>query len=597
MLLLWGKYVRKYYARYLIFFIIGVASLITVDYFQLKVPEILGEIVDKLQSSGSIDVSSVWFKNIISQIIVIAVILFLGRVVWRLSLFYASKKMEEKIRLEMFEKAEKLDIFYYQENKVGNVMNWFTNDLETLEEFLGWGSLMMIDGVFLTIIALVKMFILNTPLALIALIPILLIAVWGALCEKYMGIKWTSRQESNDDLYDYSQESFTGIRVIKAFVKENQQIRAFAKMAKKNADINVDFTRISVLFDVIIEIIIAAVAATILGFGGWFVYGCINGAPIYIAGKPVIIKPGELITFTGYFFHLVWPMIALGQVVTMLSKARSSYRRIANFLDTPETVIDSEDAIEFVAKGNIEFKNFTYNYPSQKKPTLSNISLKINAGENIGIVGTVGSGKSTFVNALVRLFNVNQGSLFIDDIDIMKIKLSSLRENIALTPQDNFLFSDTISNNIAFANVEMPHILVSEAAQFASVDKDIEEFTNQYESVLGENGHTVSGGQKQRISIARAYVKNAPILILDDSVSAVDMRTEKEILHSIREKRKGKTTLVVASRISTVMEMDKIIILNNGTLEAFDTPQNLLKISKTFSRMHYLQQLEEEIEK
>lgn len=597
MLLLWGKYVRKYYLRYLIFFILGVAALITVDYFQLEVPEILGQIVDKLQSQGSIDVSGEWFTSLISRVVVIAVILFAGRVIWRLSLFYASKKMEEKIRLAMYEKAEKLDIFYYQDNKVGNVMNWFTNDLETLEEFLGWGSLMMIDGVFLTVIALVKMFILNTALALIALVPILLIAVWGALCEKYMGIKWTARQESNDDLYDYSQESFTGIRVIKAFVKETQQIHAFSKMALKNADINVEFTKISVIFDVIIEVIIAAVAATILGFGGWFAYGCINGAPIYIAGKPILIKTGELITFTGYFFHLVWPMIALGQVVTMLSKARSSYRRIANFLDTPETLIDEENGLEIQAKGDIEFKDFSFTFPNQKSPSIKHITLKINQGENVGIVGAVGCGKSTLVNTLVRLYNVEKNKIFIDGIDIMKIKIQSVRNNVAITPQDNFLFSDSIFNNIAFSNIDSSMDKVKKAAQFASVDEDIEQFSNKYDSVMGENGHTVSGGQKQRISIARAYVKNAPILILDDSVSAVDMKTEKSILNSIKEERKSKTTLVVASRISTVMDMDKIVILKDGELEAFDTPVNLLKTNKTFIRMHSLQQLEEEMAK
>ncbi|MCR4911976.1 MAG: ABC transporter ATP-binding protein/permease [Bacilli bacterium] len=594
MFLLWGKHIRKYYLRYFIFVLLGVAALISVDYIQLRIPEIIGEIVDKLNQEGSIDINSAYFANLIKEVFIVAAVMFGGRIVWRLSLFYASHRIEERIRNEMFLKAERLDLSYYHDNKVGTIMSWFTNDVESLSEFLGWGTLMMIDGVFLTTLALTKMFLLDYSLSLIMLLPIALIVLWGALVESKMSKIWRLRQESNDDLYDYSQENFTGIRVIKAFVKENQQIIEFSKHARKNRDINVKFTAVSVFFDVIIEIIIAGIAAILIGFGGWFVYGTVTGTPISLFGREVLLEPGQLVTFYGYFDSLIWPLIALGQVVTMFSQARTSYSRIEHYLDSDERLLEAVDAVDVDITGKIEFKDFSFKYKDSEIDSLSNISLTINPGENIGIIGTVGSGKSTLVNALVRLFNVEEGTLFIDDVDIMKIKIASLRNGVSIAPQDNFLFSDTIKNNIAFSDVDRDIEEVRNAARFADVDTDISQFEEGYDSLMGENGHTVSGGQKQRISLARAYLKSAPILILDDSVSAVDLKTEERILDNIKEKRAGKTTIIIASRVSTVMELDKVIVLKNGTLEAFDTPKNLKKNSETFSKMVMLQELEKE---
>ncbi len=591
MLLIWGKYVRKYYPRFIIFFLIGLAALVTVDIFQLRIPEIIGGLVDKLDKEGTIDVQSQEFIQTILSTIVIAVVLFVGRIVWRLSLFYASKRIEENLRKEMFEKAEKLDVSYYHNNKVGNIMSWATDDLETLQEFLGWGSLMVIDGVFLTVLALVKMFILSRNLAFIAIFPILLIALAGALCETHMSNRWRLRQESNDRLYDFSQESFTGIRVIKAFVKERQQIHKFNKLALANSEANVKFTYISVLFDVLIGIIVALVSAIILGFGGWFVYATVTHNPIVMFGYKIELDPGQLVTFQGYFYTLVWPMIALGQVITMFSKARTSYRRVANFLDIPINIKDNENAKDVEIKGNIKLDHFSFRYEGASKDSLKDISLEIKEGELIGIVGAVGSGKSTLVNTLTRLYNVNRNQVYIDDNDIMDIKLSSLREGFAYSPQDNFLFSGSIKENIIFDNNNLDEVKLREAILYSDLKKDLDEFENKEETVIAENGATISGGQKQRISLARAFYKDSQILILDDVVSAVDLKTEQNILKNLREQRAGKTTIIVASRVSTVMGADKVIVLNKGSLEAFDTPSNLLKQEGTFSRMVLLQQL------
>ena len=591
MFLLWGKHVSKYYLKYLIFFLIGVAALVTVDIFQLQIPEIIGGIVEKLSKEGTIDVTSQYFIQTIVNVVVVAVVLFVGRVIWRISLFYASKKIEENLRKEMYLKVEALDVTYYRNNKVGNIMSWTTHDLEIIQEFLGWGSLMLVDGLFLTILALTKMFILNYSLALIALIPITLIAIAGALCEMHMSKSWRLRQESNDRIYDFSQESFTGIRVIKAFVKEIQQIHKFSTLASENKDANVRFTYISVLFDVLIETIVALIAATILGFGGWFVYGTITGNPVNLFGSVIILEAGPLVTFTGYFFSLIWPMIALGQVTTFYSKAKTSYRRIANFLDLNIDIKDKDGVVNIPIKGNIKFKDFSFIYPDSSKESLSNISLEIKEGELIGVVGSVGSGKSTLVNCLARLYNVNENQLFVDDTDIMDISLSSIREGIALSPQDNFLFSGSIKENITFDEENFDEEKFFEVLSSSDVKKDIDEFEEKENTVLAENGATISGGQKQRISLARAFYKDSPILILDDVVSAVDLKTEQNILKNIKKVRDGRTTIIVASRVSTVMKADKVIVLNKGKLEAFDTPANLLKQDGTFSRMVLLQQL------
>lgn len=592
--MLFGKYINKYYLKFSWLFLIGLIGLVAVDVFQLFIPEYLGKLVDMFDG-GAIDKAAL--KEIILGVMVVAIVMFFGRIMWRLSIFNASQRIEAGLRHTMFLKSERLSQRYYHENKVGTVMAWFTTDLETIEEFFGWGSVKLVDALFLSVLALYKMFSLDWALSCLLLIPLALIVVWGMLVEKFMALKWEQRQNEFDKLYDFSQESFTGIRVIKAFVKETQQLHAFAKIAKRNKDANIELVKVSVIFDAIIEIIIAAIMALILGLGGYFVYRYVTGTPVFVFGHEVDMTVGGLITFVGYFDTLVWPMIALGQVVTMRSRSKASLKRITNFLDQEEEIHNPENAYALEnIKGEVRFDGFSFAYPGSDANVLKNITFTVNPGESIGIVGKIGSGKTTLVNTLLHLYNVERGKVFIDGHDIMDCNIESLRDAIGYVPQDNFLFSDKVKNNIAFSCNELDMDKVYDAAKFADVHSNIEEFTEGYETVSGERGVTLSGGQKQRISIARAYIKDAPIMILDDSVSAVDVKTEETILANIQSERKGKTTIVIASRVSTVSHLDKILVLDKGEVEAYDTPQRLEEISPTYKKMVYLQKLEREVE-
>ena len=593
--MLLGKYVNRFYLKYAFFFLIGIAALVAVDFIQLLIPEYLGQLVDLLKTSTSVDLTQV--NKIVLYVIFVAIGIFLGRVIWRYTIFFASSNIEASLRKQMFQKAERLSLKFYHQNKIGTVIAWFTSDLETIEEFFGWGTIMLIDAFFMSVIVIIKMVRLEFVLTLIGLIPILLIVVWGALVEKFISKHWEYRQKAYDAVYDFSQENFTGIRVIKAFVKENQELHAFAKVARKSKQANISFVRLSIIFDIVISFIIAAIFVLLIGFGGWFVYSAVTGNPVVIFGHRIALSAGGLVTFAGYFDSLIWPMIAMGQIVTMRARAKASLGRVTRFLDTEEDIQDDPNAIELKeAKGKITFNRFFFVYPDSGKLYLKDISLTINPGEKIGVVGKIGCGKSTLVNSLLRGYNIQRGMISIDDVDIMDINIKSLRKNIAYVPQDNFIFSDSIKNNIMFSDIEDKSDRYVSAAKFSDVHSDIIDFKNSYETISGERGVTLSGGQKQRISIARAFYTHAPIMILDDSVSAVDVKTEETILKNIQEEREGMTTIVVASRVSTVAHFDRIIVLDDGRLEAFDTPANLLKISPTYKKMVELQRLEDELE-
>lgn len=595
--MLFGKHLNKYYKKYIALMLIGVIFLVAVDWFQLMIPEYLGDIVGLFNGESTPDVN---LKSdvitICLEVLAVSFGLMIGRILFRVFIFRTSINIGEGLRQEMFDKATRLDVEYFHNQKVGNIMSWMTSDTEEIQEYFGWGTVMIVDGVFMTALCLVKMILLDWIITCILLIPIVLIVIASFIVEKVFSELWMNRQKSLDQIYDITQESFVGIRVIKAFLKERSQLHHFSKAAKKCEKAEVKMSMYAQGYDVILEILIGIAIGLILGVGGYFTYLVATKDSFILFGHQVTLNASKLVVFLSYFTSLIWPLIALGQVITMYSRAKTSLKRISNFLDAPENIVDASDAVTLENPvGKIEFKNLSFSYPGSNRTYLKDITLDIQPGETVGIVGRIGSGKSTIVSLLSRMYNVEEGKLFIDDVDIMKLSLKSLRNSISVVPQENFLFSSTIEGNIKFGAADADENSVVFAANFADIDKDIQGFEKKYDTLTGERGVSLSGGQKQRIAIARAFIKDAPIMIFDDSVSAVDIKTEETIINNIKTLRKGKTTIVVASRISTVNTLDKIIVLNEGELEAFGTPAELLDSSNTYRKMVLLQKIENEL--
>lgn len=597
--MIFGKHVNKFYKKYFWNFFFGILFLIFVDVIQVFIPKLSGNIADNVidkNLAGTIFGIESNYANLIKDILLIFLIgigMFIGRYCWRILIFGESVKVQADLRKDMFEKCEELSQRYYKANKTGAILSYFSNDLETIEEAFGFGIVQLVDGIFLLIISLIGMFLIDWVLTLILLIPLIILCVFAVTIDRVMEAKWGKRQKAFEDLSDFAQENFTGIRVIKAFVKERKELKQFSKVAKSNQDTNIEFAKTSAILDVVFEILIYFVFGLILLGGSYLVYLHIKSG-----GDPKVgISVGQLITFIGLADTIIWPVFALAGTINLIARAKASLKRISALLDEEIEIKDLDIITHIDYQGKIEFKHFNFAYPDDPNNLiLKDITLKINAGETVGIVGKIGSGKSTLVNMLFRLYNVNEGTLFIDDIDIMHLPIKEIRENIGYCPQDNFLFSDTIKNNIAFSNENIELSEVKEAAKFSSVDDNIEGFKDKYDTLIGEKGVSLSGGQKQRISISRAIIKDPKILILDDSVSAVDVKTEETILSNIKNIRKGKTTLIIASRVSTVQHLDKILVLRDGQVDAFGTHEECLVKSKIYARMVELQLLEKEME-
>jgi ATP-binding cassette subfamily B protein len=601
--MLFGKHVNKYYKKYFLYFFFGLLFLIFVDYIQLFIPQITGKIVDAVingvSSTPNLLEPMINLENLdylLREVIFILLVglgMFVGRYIWRICILGEAVRIQADIRGEMFKKTEVLSQRYYKENKTGAILSYFSNDLETIEEAFGFGIVQLVDGVFLLILSFVKMFQINAIVTSILIIPLIVLAIVAYFVDKMMETKYEKRQKAFEDMSDFAQENFTGIRVIKAFVKEKKELHQFAKEAKKNKDSNISFARASALLDVLFDGLIYIIFGIVIIGCSILVYQHIQSG----FTKGVGITVGDMVIFIGYADTIIWPVFALAGIINLVARSRTSLKRISSLLDEKVEIVDDKVIVPDNIKGAIEFRNFNFAFPdSPEVNVLKNINLKINAGETIGIVGKIGCGKSTLVNMLFRLYNVPENTLFIDGIDIMHLPIKMVRESIGYCPQDNFLFSDSVRNNIAFSNKNLEEEKVEEAAEFSAVKENIEGFKDKYETLIGEKGVTLSGGQKQRISISRAIVKDPKILVLDDSVSAVDVKTEETILSNIKKLRKGKTTLLIASRVSTVQGLDKIIVLNEGEVEAFGTHEECLAKSKTYARMVELQTLEKEME-
>lgn len=583
--MLFGKHINKYYIKYGIFFLFGIAALIAVDFYQLDIPKIIGKIIDGLETNT---LTKSALKSFILNMLMIMAIMFVGRFTWRYCIFGNGWRIEADLREVMFKHSEKMSQRYYQVNKVGSLMALYTNDLNAIRRVFGEGTVMLVDFLVLGSLTFYRMISINYILTLLTCIPLVLMAICSGIIGRYIRKKFEARQKAYADLSDFAQESFSGLAVIKAFVKEGKELLAFAKTNKNSMDKNIEFVKASTLLSVMIGLLISSVIIIIIGYGGWLVFNKVT-----VNGELFTI--GVLTEYIAYFGSLTWPMMAISQLINLRSQAKASLIRINELLDEKVEIVDKDVVEDKEIKGKITFNNLSFSYPGANREVLHNISFTINQGESIGIVGRTGSGKTTLVDLLLRIYNLEEKQIFIDDVDIMHLPIKKVRDAIAYVPQDNFLFSDTILNNINFYHASGSREEAIKAAKMADVHDNIVEFVDGYDTVMGERGVTVSGGQKQRISIARALVKNAPILILDDSVSAVDTKTEETILRHLKETRQGKTTILIAHRVTTIQAMDKIAIIDEGRLAGFGTHEELLKTNELYQNMVYLQRLEDEV--
>lgn len=578
-----SKRITFYYIKYIYLFLIGILALVCVDVFQLRVPKIIGVIVDKLQTN-SLTKSNL--KEFLWEMIIIIIVMAIGRFLWRIAIIGVSHFIERDLKQKMYDKAMNLPIQYYVENKSGSILSYFTSDMAVIRKWFGTGTLMIIDALFLGLYTFYKMLRLNYKLALISMIPLLLIAIFSGIIGKMMNKKFLENQQAFDELTTYTTETFRGLFVLKAFVREREELKRFKKINKNNYDKSISFNYSSICLNVITELLVWSIGAIIIGYGGYTAYR-------YTKFGEGSFTAGDLTVFFSYFVTITWPMFAISRLIDLSAQARASSKRIDAFFNEKEIVKDSLNTIDCPIKGDsIRFNNLTFNYPLDDKKVLKNINFEIKKGEFVGFIGKTGSGKSSIFDLILRFYNIDSDMLYIDSIDIMKLKIENVRNAIGYVDQENFLFSDKIINNVCFKGKENDEQRAIEALKMANVYDAVVKFDNGLDTVLGERGVSVSGGQKERLSIARALYTDPKILILDDSLSAVDAKTEKEIIHMIKEYRKDKITILSSNRISSIKNADKIIVLNKGEVEGIGSHDMLIKTSPTYIEINNLQSLE-----
>ena len=574
------RFIWQYIKRHKWQFVCGLITLFVVDFANIYIPQLTAEVTDGL-TAHTIDMNGVWYY--IFCILGVGAVIALGRFLWRFFFFGASRSIEKEIRNEMFEHLEKMSVEYYNEHKTGDLMTRFTSDLNSTRMALGPAVISAFDATVMAVMVICQMlFYVDVKLTLMAIIPMIFIAVGELYYGRIIRGRFKERQEAVSDLTDYVQESFSGVRVIKAFVRERAELRAFAKANANAKGKNLRVIKIQTIVMPLLDVIIGISSLVTLIYGGY----------LALTGE---ITLGKFIAFNQYIGMLVWPMLACGEAITMFSQGAASIKRIQEVFDEKPEISDRADVENVeVLRGDISLNHLTFAHKGSLEPTLKDINLDIKAGTTLAVIGRTGNGKTTLVNLLLHLYNTKPDMILLDGRDINRIPLKTLRENIAYVPQDNFLFSDTLRHNIAFgADDNMEDI--EKATRAACIHDNIIAFPDGYETIVGERGVTLSGGQKQRSSIARALMKDAPILILDDALSAVDTDTEEHILHNLKENRKGKTTIIIAHRISTIQSADIIMVLEDGEAVEIGNHTELMQLGGIYKDMFEKQQLEAQI--
>lgn len=583
------RFIFQYIKRHRLQYILGIITLFIVDIANVFIPKMTGNITDGLKA-GNIDWAGITHYLLI--LFLLGLTLAVGRFLWRYFLFGASRSIEKELRNDMFAHLETMDVEFYNQNKTGDLMTRFTSDLNSIRMAIGMAVICVFDAVVMSAMVIVQMMhYVDVRLTLMAVIPMLFILFGELYYGKVIMARFKARQEAVSDLTDFVQESFSGIRVIKAFVREKAQRYAFARENQKNLEKNLDIARMQSVVMPFLDVIIGLSSLITLLFGG---YLAVNGQ----------ISLGRFVAFNQYINMLVWPMLACGEAVNMFSMGGASLKRVKAVFDAEPEVKDPQNggkeiraaeeapSQEQEIAGHIRLEHLTFTHQDSNEPVLNDITLDVPAGTTLAIVSKTGGGKSTLVNLLLHLYNTKRGMIFIDNRDINDIPLKELRENIAHVPQDNFLFSDTLRSNISFGVEDEDMEEIVAATKAACIHDSIAEFPDGYETIVGERGVTLSGGQKQRSSIARALMKDAPILILDDALSAVDTDTEEQILENLKVNRRGKTTILIAHRVSTIQNADRIMVLEDGKAKEIGNHEELMRQDGIYHGMVEQQQLE-----
>ena len=556
------KIIIDFFKEHKLTYALGFAFMFLTSYIQTLFPKVLGDTIDILKVKGFNDNDV--YSNLLKMLFIAAAV-FATTYAWRNFIIGNARKMECTIRSKLFEHFEKMSPQFYNKRKTGDLIAYGINDINAVRMAFGPATARAVNGVaicLITIYAMVRT--INWKITLISLAPIPFVVLMMIKISIAVRKKFKIVQENFASISDRVDENINGIRVIKAYVQEDSEVERFEKLNEKMADSNIDMVKTSSYMSPLIE----------AGFTISFIINLIVGGNMVLSNE---ITLGSFIAFNGYITMIMSPVISIGRIVNIIQRGIASLHRLNEIFDSKVDIVDDMDAVDSEIKGKITIKNLTFSYPETDSIVLDKINLDIHMGSTIGVIGKTGSGKSTIAGILLRMYDVPYGTVYIDSIDIRKYKLDTLRNSIGFVPQDNFLFKASIYDNIKFFNDDYTDEEVVEAAKNADIYDSIMKFEDKFETVLGERGINISGGQKQRIAIARSLIRNTPILILDDSLSAVDTITESHIMHSLKKLRKDKTNIVIAHRISAVMHADKIIVIDGGKIAEEGTHDELVE--------------------
>lgn len=562
-------------------YIIGVGALILVAIIQLVPPRIIGLVVDAIDEKT---LTTHKLLVLVGILVVSALVVYLLRYIWRTHIWGGAARLEKVMRRRLFHHFTIMDQNFYQKYRTGDLMAHATNDLNAIQNVAGGGILTFADAFITGAITIVAMIIfIDWRLTLLALLPFPLLAVLSSKLGGKLHVAFKQSQDAFSQLNDKTQESITGIKVIKTFGQEKEDIQDFKKKVNYSIEKNNRVNFLDALFDPLITLIIGMSYMISITLGGYLV-------------KTGAITIGQLISFFNYIGMLVWPMFAIGRFFNILQRGNASYDRVDTLLSESSHIVEMKAGINTPAKGNLHYKINEFIYPGDEKPALKDIDFTVYEGETLGIVGKTGAGKTTLLKLLMREYDDYEGEITFGNEKIQHYTLDALLHSIGYVPQDHFLFSMTVRDNIRFGRPQANQELVEKIAKQAAVNEDILGFSEGYDTMVGERGVSLSGGQKQRLSIARALLVEPELLILDDALSAIDAKTEEEILNNLKETRQNKTTIISTHRLSSVKHAKEIIVVDEGKIIERGTHDELIALNGWYKKMYDHQQLEDKIE-